>query len=285
VAAPITAELGWPQEVAIIAGAHDQCANAVGCGVIEAGSAVYGLGTFHCITPVFTKPPAPQLMIPQGLNTEHHAVPDRYVTFIYNQGGSLLKWFRHTFATAEPQAAGQDIYPALLAEMPAEPSPVLVLPHFTTTGPPDFIADSAGVMVGLRLHTTRGDILKGMIEGAAYYLKEVVDSLPATGIRIDEYRAAGGGSRSDAWVQMCADIFGQVISRPAITEAGALGAAIIAGVGSGVFASFAEGVGQMVKLERAFEPDPKRHEQYQGRYEDYRQLWPLLGDYLRGLGS
>ena len=248
--------------------------------MIDPGSAVYGLGTFACITPVFTTRPAADAMIERGLNTEHHAIPDRFVSFIYNQGGSMVKWFRDTFASAEHRH-GQDIYPALFAEMPDAPSRVIVLPHFAMTGPPDFISDSSGVMVGLRLDTQRGEILKGIIEGVSYYLKECVDALPATGITITDYRTVGGGSRADGWVQMCADIMGHPFSRPAITEAGALGAAIIAGVGSGVFSSFHQGVETMVKQEHYFEPDPDRHRRYVERYEQYKQLGPLMRSYLR----
>jgi xylulokinase len=284
VSAHIAAELGLPPGVRIVSGAHDQCANAVGCGVVDAGSAVYGMGTYHCITPVFTTPPEPQAMIARGLSTEHHAIPGRYVCFIYNQGGALVKWYRDTFAAVEhhqAEAEGRSIYPALFAEIPSEPSSVLVLPHFAPTGPPRFIADSAGLMAGMRLGTRRGEVLKGIIEGVAFYLKELVDSLPATGIKIENYRAVGGGSRSDAWVQTCADIFGQSFTRPVITEAGALGAAIIAGVGSGIFESYAQGVGAMVKLERTFEPDLRQHARYQARYQYYQRLGPLMGDYLR----
>lgn len=286
VRAPVAAELGLSPDTVIVAGAHDQCVNAVGCGVIEPGRAVHGMGTFLCITPVFTARPAADVMVQRGLNTEHHAVPGRFVSFIYNQGGSLVKWFRDTFARAEHrQAEGQDIYPALFDEIPQAPSPILVLPHFSITGPPDFIADSSGVMVGVQLDTSRGDILKGIIEGVSYYVKECVDSLPPTGITITDYRAAGGGSKSDVWVQTCADIMGTPISRPAITEAGALGGAIIAGVGSGVFGSYAEGVEAMVRLERVFEPDSQQHRRYAARYEQYRKLWPLMGAYLRDLAA
>jgi len=136
------------------------------------------------------------------------------------------------------------------------------------------------VMVGMRLDTSRGEILKGIIEGTTYYLREGIDSLPTTGIEITHYRAAGGGSQSNMWVQTCADIMGTPITRPEITEAGALGAAIIAGVGSGIFASHEEGVQAMVKMEHTFEPDPKKYEQYNHRYEQYRRLWPLLKEYL-----
>ncbi len=288
VSSRIAAELGLPQGVPIAAGAHDQCANAVGCGVIDAGSAVYGMGTYHCITPVVASRPAPEPMIARGLNSEHHAVPGRYVTFIYNQGGSLVKWFRDTFTAVEHRQAageGRSIYPALFAEIPPDPGRVLVLPHFSATGPPAFIADSSGLIAGLRLETTRGEILKGLIEGAAYYLKEGVDSLPPAGIEIHDYRAAGGGSQSDVWVQTCADIFGRPITRPAISEAGALGAAIIAGVGIGLFPTYGQAVEAMVTFERTFEPDPRRHELYQARYEQYRRLWPLMADLLRDLAA
>ena len=288
VAAPIAAELGLPPGVRIVSGAHDQCANAVGAGVVDAGSTVFGMGTYHCITPVFTTPPDPQTMIARGLNTENHAIPGRYVSFIYNQGGAVVKWFRDTFATLEhrqAEAQGRSVYPDLFAEVSLEPGNLLVLPHFAPTGPPRFIADSAGVIAGLHLGTPRGEILKGIIEGVAFYLKELVDSLPATGIQIENYRAVGGGSRSDAWIQTCADIFGKPFTRPVITEAGALGAAIIAGVGAGVFADYAQAVAAMVKLERTFEPDLSRHTRYQARYQSYQRLAPRMAEMARELST
>jgi xylulokinase len=280
--------LGLLPNVSIVTGAHDQCANAVGCGVIKEGRAVYGMGTFICITPVFSQRRAPAMMIERGLNTEHHAVSGQYVSFIYNQGGSLVKWFRDTFAAAErgqAEETGRDIYADLISEIPEGPSGIMILPHFTTTGPPAFISDSCGVIAGLRLETSRGDILKGILEGTTFYLKECVESLPPTGIEIADFRAVGGGSKSDAWIQMCADIMERPFVRPKITEAGALGAAIMAGVGSGVFPSYEVGVEAMVNLERTFEPDPQQQKLYEGRFEKYSRLWPLMEDYLRDLAS
>ncbi|MBN1642081.1 MAG: hypothetical protein JXA09_12670 [Anaerolineae bacterium] len=284
----IASELGLPPRVRLVAGAHDQCANAVGCGAIEPGRAVYGMGTFFCITPVFAQRPAAATMIARGLNTEHHAVPGLYVTFIYNQGGALLKWYRDTFAIAEhrqAQACGGDVYADLIAEMPPQPSSVLSLPHFAPTGPPDFVADSSGVLAGLRLDTTRGDILKGLLEGVAFYLRACVEDLPQTGIQIADFRAVGGGSKSDAWIQLSADIFGVPFVRPQVTEAGALGAAIVAGVGSGTFASYQSGVEAMVRLDRTFTPQARLHRHYQARFDKYRALWPTMRDLLTTLTS
>jgi xylulokinase len=277
-------ELGLPEGIKIVAGAHDQCANAVGCGVIEDGQAVFGMGTYHCITPVFSQRFSEEVMLSLGLNTEHHAVSGKFVTFIYNQGGSLVKWFRDVFAAEEhrkAQAAGKDVYDLLFNEVAAGASKILVLPHFAPTGPPDFITDSCGVMVGLGLNTKRADILKGIVESTAYYLKEVVRSLPEIGLDIGSFRAVGGGSKSDVWVQTCADIFDRPFVRPSITEAGTLGAAIIAGVGSGVFSSYSEGIDAMVREEKIFEPEQTRQQEYEKRFEQYRKLWPLMAEYLR----
>jgi xylulokinase len=279
----MASKLGLPPRVTVVAGAHDQCATAVGCGVVEEGRAVYGMGTFTCITPVFSQCRTPRLMLDRGLNTEHHAVPGKYVCFIYNPGGSLVKWFRDTLATAGE--TGSNLYDNLFAEMPQGPSGVVVLPHFAPTGPPGFISDSTGLIAGLRLETSRGEILKGILEAITFYLKECVDSLPPTGIEIADYRVAGGGSKSDRWVQICADILGRRFVRPSVGEAGALGAAIIAGVGSGLYSSFENGVEAMVRLEREFEPDPRRRTLYAEWYELYKQLWPTTSDYLRTLAS
>lgn len=279
----VAGELGLPPGVTIVAGAHDQCATAVGCGVIEDGQAVYGMGTFACITPVYSQRRAPHLLLERGLNTEHHAVPGKYVSFIYNPGGSLVKWFRDTFAGGS--ATQDDVYPGLLAEMPAGPSGIVVLPHFAPTGPPGFISDSTGLIAGVRLETSRGEILKGILEAITFYLKECVDSLPPTGIQIADYRVAGGGSKSDRWVQLCADILGRRFVRPAVAEAGALGAAIVAAVGSGLHPSFKAAVEAMVHMEREFEPDAHQHQRYGDWYELYRQLWPTTAGYLRALAS
>jgi xylulokinase len=284
VSGPIAEELGLSKGTAIVAGAHDQCANALGCGVTDAGFGMSGMGTYLTIMPVFVGRKPPEVMMRWGLNTEHHAAPGRFVSFIYNQGGILLKWYRDTFARADKEAserAGRDVYADLVGEIPAGPSSVFVLPHFTVTGPPEFVTNSAGVISGLKLDTTRGDILKGIMEGVVFYHKTVVDSVADTGIALRELRAVGGGSKSDAWLQISADILGKPIVRARVSEAGSLGVAILAGVGTGAFRSVEDGVKAMVSLGERFEPDPARQRAYGERFEKYRALWPLMKDYLR----
>ena len=279
------AELGLPEGAAICAGAHDQCGNALGSGVTQAGSAMFGMGTYLCIVPVFADRPEPAIMIERGLNTEHHACPGRFVSFIYNQCGSVVKWYRDTFAAEEPrqaQAEGTDVYERLFAEIPPEPSKVMVLPHFAFMGPPEFIGDASGVIAGLRLGTRRGDVLRSILESSIFSLKESVATLPGAGIHPERYRAVGGGSRSAAWVQMCADILDSPFERTDVTEAGALGAAILAGTGTGVYASLEQGAESAVRTSDRFVPDSRMVEVYGERYQKYLELWSLLERTLRG---
>ncbi len=282
----LAAELGLPTGAVVVSGAHDQCANAVGCGVVGEGSAMLGLGTYLCIVPVYRERPDPRLLIERGLNTEHHVPADRFVSFIYNMSGSIVRWFRETFAAEEHRLCrrrGEDVYERLFAELPAAPSRVMVLPHFfSPMGPPDYISGSSGVLAGLTLATTRGEVLKGILQGAVFSLKECTDLLPGAGIRIADYRVVGGGAKSEAWIQLCADILEKPLVRPRVSEAGALGAAIMAGVGAGTFGSMEEGVRAMVRLDRRFDPDPWAAEAYRHLYGRYRRLWPLLQDWLAG---
>jgi xylulokinase len=276
-------ELGLPRDALIVAGPHDQCANAVGCGVVDEGLGMISLGSWLSIVPVFTERRPTQTMLPLGLNIECHAVPDRFVTFIYNQGGLLLKWYRDTFARADHESAartGTDVYTALVAETPEEPSSVLVLPHFTVTGPPEFLTGSSGAILGLTLETSRADILKGIMEGAVFYQRALVDSLAGTGIRMRELRVVGGGSRSDAWPRIAADILDLPLVATAGSEAGTLGAAIIAAAGAGEYSSIAAGAAAMVAPGRRFDPDPRRVRAYRERYERYRALWPAMKNLL-----
>jgi xylulokinase len=285
VSAPMAGRLGLPRGTRIVVGGHDQCCNSLGAGIGEAGRAVCGIGTFECITPTFDRIPRGPEMRARGLNVEHHVLAGLYVSFIYNQAGSLVRWFRDTFAAADRKLLGpaEDIYEALAREMPAEPTHLVTLPTFEMTGPPEFIADPSGVIAGLRTGTTRGEILKSIMEGETFYFVESLQALRTMGIDTSEFIATGGGARSDRWLQIKADILGIPLVRPRITEASILGAAILAGCATGAFATPAEGIARFVHREKVFTPDPARHRAYQERYAKYRELYGLVKDFIRRL--
>jgi xylulokinase len=277
----IAAELNLPRGVRVVAGGHDQCCNALGSGCIEAGKAVCGIGTFECITPCYGGIPDPAPMLAEGLNVEHHVLPGLYVSFLFNQAGALVKWFRDTFAAE--LAGNGDVYAALNREMPTAPTRLLTLPHFTPLLWPRTVTDSAGVILGLRTGTTRGEILKSIMESETFYFVDGIQSLRRMGIDTTEFIATGGGAKSDAWLQIKADIFGVPFVRPRLSEGSLAGAAMLAGLGTGAFASAREAVDRFVSVERAFTPDPARHAVYQEKMALYRQVFPATRDILKRL--
>lgn len=270
--------LGLPPDIPLVVGGHDQCCNALGVGIDRAGKAVCGIGTIECITSSYDRLPDLSRALEFGLSIEHHVLPGLYVSFLSNQAGSLIKWFRNTFASAEQQLWGRerDIYDILTAEMPTEPTSLLMLPYFEPTGTPNTISDASGAIVGLKTFTTRGEILKAFMECETLYFLEGLLTLKELGIDTSEFVATGGGAKSDAWLQIKSDIFGVPFSRPKVVESGTLGAAMLAGIGTGAFTNVREALDCFVKEDRRFEPDMRRHAIYQEKYQKYRQVYPSL---------
>ncbi|MFO8043678.1 MAG: FGGY family carbohydrate kinase [Alkalispirochaeta sp.] len=265
VSAAAAAATGLPAGTPLVVGTHDQCANALGCGVVEDGMALYGMGTFPTIAPVYSGGIDTAVMVDNRLNTEHHAVPGKFVSFLFHMGGSSVKWFRQQFA---PQSSYDDLF----NEMPDTVAPVLVLPRFAPMGPPRYEADASAIVEGLTLESSRGDLLRGIVEANTLALKMLVEQLPPAGIQIDSYVAAGGGSKSDRSLQIAADILGKPIVRSGVVEAGAFGAALLSGIGTGQYSSAREAVEVASTLGVSFDPDAKRVDQYEEVLSLYKEL-------------
>jgi xylulokinase len=271
--------LGLPHGVKVVVGAHDQCCNALGAGIYEAGRAVDGMGTFECITPVYSGIPDADRMQANRLNVEHHLIPGLYVSFIFNQAGSLVRWFRDTFAAEIRHEA--DVYMRLDAEMPVDPTRLLVLPYFEPSGAPGYIGDASGVITGLRTSTTRGEILKAIMECVTFYFAEPLASLRTADVATTELVATGGGARSNFWLQMKADILGVPLIRPMNIDCSLTGAVMLAGMSTGIYTSPREAADVFFHMDRRFEPDARRHEIYRERIARYQELFRLTYDFLR----
>ena len=167
--------------------------------------------------------------------------------------------------------------------MSADPTRLLVLPHFESPVSPRHIPSTSGVIAGLKTSTRRGEILKAIYECTALYFLESIQTLEGSGMAVSSFVASGGGARSDAGLQIRADIFGLPLVRPRIAEAGLLGAAMLAGLATGVFQSPEEAAGIFVYEDRVFEPDAKRHAFYLEKHAAYRQLFPSLKSVLQTL--
>jgi len=190
-----------------------------------------------------------------------------------------LRWFRDGFC--EPQMlqsaqANADAYDLMLAGASADPSGLLVLPHFSGSGTPTFDTASKGAILGLTFATTRADLAKAILEGLTYELRLNLDLLKAGGVQIDVLRAIGGGAKSKLWLQLKADITGIPVVTPKITEAAGFGAALLAGVGAGIFPSAVEAAGRFLQLTDTYQPDSAQHAAYTRQFELYRQVYPAV---------
>jgi len=279
-------ELGLPKGMKLVAGGHDQCLNALGSGAVRPGSAVCGIGTFECITPVFELPEDVQSFRKIGLNIEHHVLPGLFVSFIYNQAGSLLNWFRQEFSgewgrrgsggRAGPSGEKLPELSLMEKEIPEDPTGLFTLPYFEPTGSPGFVNDMCGGIIGLKTSTTRGEIFKSIMESVVYYFHEVISDVSDEGIVFEEFTATGGGSRSLPWLQIHADVFGIPFKQPEIPEGSALGAALLAGLGTGVWAEAEDAIKDFVKIRQVIEPDMKKHRRYQELSQQYREIYQAV---------
>jgi xylulokinase len=168
--------------------------------------------------------------------------------------------------------------------MSDEPTDLFFLPHFTMSGSPHMDPNPVGGVVGLNLATSRGDFLRAVLEGVSYEMKLNLDILQEAGVEVEEFRAIGGGAKSDFWLQMKADMYRRPVVRLAVSEGASLGMAIAAGLAAGVYDSATEAAEQLIGREAVFTPDPHRSDYYDRRLEQYRELYPLLKQWQREVG-
>ncbi len=280
VARSVAESLGLGPGVVVVTGGHDQPCGALGCGAIAEGISMDSTGTVECVGLASSRLVLSGELLASNLPTAPHTAPGMYLTLGWTAtGGALLRWYRDQFGRYEQQEAertGRDVYDLMLAEAESGPSPVLVLPHFMGSGTPWLDAASKGAILGLDLSTTRGQILKGILDSVTFETKLSLDAMEAAGIAVDELHAYGGGARSPLWLQTKADIFGKPVVAMDVAQAPCLGAAILAGTATGVFASVQEGVQHMLRPGRLYEPDPAMHARYMEKAVLYAQVYPAL---------
>jgi len=272
--------LGLEPGVLAVTGGHDQTAGAFGCGIARPGEAMYATGTVECIAAVFDQIVTNDTMRSNNLCCYPHVVEGAWASIGFNfTGGSLLRWYRDAFCRLEKASAAldnHDTYDVMLAEMPKEPTGVLVLPHFTSTGTPHMDPEPISAIVGLTLASGKGHMTKAILEGTTYEMKLNLELMKEAGIQISRLRAVGGGAKSDKWLQIKADIMGLPIVRMEVTEAACLGVALLAGMAAGVYKNVGEAVGITSRTGLVFEPDEKRSAQYADLLAGYRELYDAL---------
>ena len=279
VASDMACDLGLGERTMVVAGGHDQPCGALGAGVTSAGRAMYATGTVECISPAFSAPVFSKDLFDSNLCTYDYTVKGMYTTVAFSlTGGNLLKWFRDEWGAqevAEAARTGASPYELLLNAIPDAPTSLLVLPYFTPTGTPYFDTEIRGAILGLRLSTSRMEVLRALLEGVAFEMRLNLDILNRSGVQVTELIAVGGGARSRCWVQLKADVMNTPITTVAVTEAGCLGAAMLARAAD-TGESLADVARDWVRVTDVVEPNPEHAAIYEERFPTYLKLYPTL---------
>ena len=264
----------------VVGGGGDQAAGAVGAGAVQPGVVSLALGTSGV---VFASTSSP-LIEPQGrLHAFCHAVPGRWhlMGVMLSAAGSL-RWYRDTFHP------GQD-YDSLLAPAAAIPAGcegLLFLPYLTgeRTPHPDPLA--RGAFVGLTIRHNEGHLVRAVLEGVAFGLRDSFELMKQAGQKeINQVRVSGGGARSLLWRQILADVFGAELVTVNTTEGAAYGAALLAGVGAGLWPDVDSACQATVRLTGSTVPQPAEQAAYEKYYALYRQLYPALKEISHALSN
>ena len=261
----------------VVGGAGDQAAGAVGAGIVEPGSLSVSLGTSGV---VFAATDAYRADAEGRLHAFCHAVPGRWhLMGVTLASAGSLQWWRDA-------VADDTDFAALLSEAADAPpgaERLLFLPYLSGERTPHADPDARGVFFGLSLRHRRAHLTRAVLEGVAFSLRDLLELMDATGLAASEAHIAGGGSRSPLWRQIVADVLDLPLA-PSTTEGAAYGAALLAGVGAGVWPD-------VTAASRSSHPDGEvtrpgeAVETYAALYERYRALYPALAPHFAALAA
>lgn len=274
------AECGLAVGTAVAGGGGDQAAGAVGSGIVESGIVSTTIGTSGVVFAHSDKFAIdPQMRI----HTFCHAVPGKWHSMgvVLSAGGSL-RWLRDTFYVSETKSEmehGRDPYDLIMrdaAGVPAGAEGLVFLPYLTGERTPYPDPTARGSFVGITLRHTRAHFARAVLEGVAFALNDTFQIFSSLGIPINEVRASGGGGKSPLWRQILADVTRFEHRTLNIDEGPALGAALLAMVGTGRFGSVAEACATVISTVTSDTPNSSRFNTYREINTVYTKLYPVL---------
>lgn len=285
VTAAVARATGLPAGIPVAGGAGDQAAGAVGAGVVQAGLLSSAMGTSGVI---FAASAMPQTDPLGRVHTMCHAIPNTWCVFgcMLSAGGSL-QWLRNTmFASqiAELRKQKKDlsvIYPQMIAmaqTVATGSENLFFLPYLTGERCPHPDPHARGCFIGLTPRHSMAHLIRATLEGITMGMREQVGIMREMGIAVTQVRAGGGGSRSDFWRQLQADMYQAPVVTINVSEGAALGAAILAGVGHGEWNTVVEATSAIIKIKTRSRPDARRAAIYEGHYRKFALLYPALRD-------
>jgi xylulokinase len=275
VSAGAAEETGLRKGTPVVGGAGDQAAGATGACVVRPGSVSATIGTSGVVFASTDQP----LLDPKGrLHTFCHVMKNRWhVMGVTQAAGLSLRWFRDTFGANA--AAGQDPYDALTAEaVPIVPGAegLLWAPYLMGERTPHLDPNATGALVGLRVTHQRGHIIRAILEGVAFSLRDTLTIFRELSIPYDAIRLGGAGASSPLWRQIQADVYGKNVLIPAAKEGAAYGAAILAGVAAGWWPSVDQACDALDAVSAPTPPDPAASRVMEKQYQLYRRVYPAL---------
>ena len=222
-----------------------------------------------------------------GLN---HIDPNKYIIAgEMETGGGALMWLRDAICQEEKRlaaASGQSSYELLSAmaeAVPAGSDKLIFLPWLSGERAPVLDHYARGAFIGLNLSHNKSTMVRAVMEGVAYHLRWICESMEKVGFHIDGFNGIGGGCNSAIWMQIISDITGKPLSKVKNhLEAGAAGAALTVAVGLGIYSSVEE-IDDLIKIDRVIQPDANRQKRYEALYREYRELYTALVPIYRRL--
>lgn len=268
---------GLRQGTPVIVGAGDQAAGAVGMGIVRPGWVSSTIGTSGVVFAATDRP----ALDPQGrLHTFCHAIPGRWhVMGVTQAAGLSLRWFREAFRDSVGFHANGDPYDALAeeaAQAPAGSDGVLWAPYLMGERTPYLDPHARAGWVGITARHRRPHLIRALMEGVAFSLRDTLEIFREMRIAVQGIRAGGGGARSALWRQIQADTFGFEVEQLAAEEGAAFGAALLAGVGTGVWATVDEASKKVDKVKQVIPPNSSDQKTLEAGYQRYRRLYGAL---------
>ncbi|HEY9712153.1 MAG TPA: xylulokinase [Chroococcales cyanobacterium] len=285
---PAAAELlGLTTDCLVVGGAGDCPANAVGTGIVSAGTLATSIGTssvmmVHCDD--FTYHPE------GNLQTMCHAVPGKWFMMGVNlSGGGCLQWFKNALCRKESseQRVGSfyDLLSSEAATVPPGSDGLMFLPYLSGERTPHNDPDARACFIGLTMFHQRNHMVRAIMEGVAYNMKENLQLIRALGIPVDQIRASGGGSTSAVWRQIQADVFDQAVSTINCDQGPAYGVALHAAVGAGEFSTVEEACRATIKIVDSTPATSDGAKYYRQAFPVFQELYKLLQPQFKALGS
>ena len=276
------AATGLPVGTPVVAGAGDQAAGAVGMGIVTASAVSATIGTSGV---VFASTDRPSLDPRGRLHTFCHAVPGRWhVMGVTQAAGLSLRWFRDTFGAGATGVNDlRDPYERLTDEAAAVPpgsDGLLWAPYLMGERTPHLDPNARAALIGLTASHTRGHVVRAILEGVAFSLRDSFTLFAEMGVPVRNIRLGGGGARSSLWRQIQADVYGREVEVLEAEEGAAYGAAILAGVGAGVWISVDGACKEIVKVAQRVDPQPAALVRMNTSYAAYRRMYPAIASVL-----